>query len=163
MFHEVSGDILLSKADAIAHGIAPNDNFKQGLALSLRERWPAMYKDFRHFCKTARPKSGDLWSWKGPGSKLIINLFTQDGSYEGEGHPQKATVQHVNHCMKELRKIIEEEGLKSIALPRIATGVGGLDWQDVKPEIEKHLGDLKIPIVLYTEFHSGKEANEPVN
>lgn len=40
MIYEVSGDILLSEARAIAHGVAPNDNFATGLALSLREHWP---------------------------------------------------------------------------------------------------------------------------
>lgn len=42
MIHYVSGDILLSKAAAIAHGVAPNDHMDHGLALALRERWPAM-------------------------------------------------------------------------------------------------------------------------
>ena len=42
MIYEVSGDILLSKAQAIAHGVAPNDHFTNGLALSLRERYPAL-------------------------------------------------------------------------------------------------------------------------
>jgi O-acetyl-ADP-ribose deacetylase (regulator of RNase III) len=42
MIKEVSGDILLSKAQVIAHGVAPNDPFHNGLALQLREQWPAM-------------------------------------------------------------------------------------------------------------------------
>jgi len=44
MIREVAGDILLTKAKVLAHGVAPNDNFATGLALALRERWPAMYK-----------------------------------------------------------------------------------------------------------------------
>ena len=52
MIHEIAGDILLSKAALIAHGIAPMDDFHSGLALALRERWPALYKDFRHYCHT---------------------------------------------------------------------------------------------------------------
>ena len=43
MLKEVAGDILLTKAEALAHGVAPNDNFANGLALALRERWPASY------------------------------------------------------------------------------------------------------------------------
>ena len=78
MIKYVQGDILKTKADAIVHGVAPNDDFKQGLALSLRENWPAMYKDFRHFCKTKSPKEGDVWSWKGAGGPYVINLMTQD-------------------------------------------------------------------------------------
>jgi len=80
MIKEVTGDILLSKAAAIAHGVAPNDDFKQGLALALREQWPSMYKDFRHYCRTASPKTGTLWSWKGPQSPVLISLFTQDSA-----------------------------------------------------------------------------------
>jgi len=38
MIHEVSGDILLTRAQAIAHGIAPNDPCDRGLALALREK-----------------------------------------------------------------------------------------------------------------------------
>lgn len=47
MIKEVAGDILLTKAQAIAHGIAPNDHYNSGLALSLREEWPAMYRTLR--------------------------------------------------------------------------------------------------------------------
>ena len=62
MIKEVTGDILLTKAEATAHGIAPMDDFKNGLALSIKERWPALYKDFRHFCKTTGPKPGNIWT-----------------------------------------------------------------------------------------------------
>jgi O-acetyl-ADP-ribose deacetylase (regulator of RNase III) len=47
MIKEVSGDLLYTSAEAIAHGIAPNDHFDSGLALSLREHFPDLYKDFR--------------------------------------------------------------------------------------------------------------------
>ena len=52
VLHKSTGDILMSRDQAIAHGVGPHDNFAQGLALSLRERWPAMYKDFRHYCRS---------------------------------------------------------------------------------------------------------------
>lgn len=48
MIHD-SGGILLSGAAAIAHGIVPNDHFHQGLALALREKWPKIAMDFRHY------------------------------------------------------------------------------------------------------------------
>ena len=50
MIHEVEGAILLTGAQAIAHGVAPNDPMNQGLALSLHERYPAMHKDFHLWC-----------------------------------------------------------------------------------------------------------------
>jgi len=49
MIYQVSGDILLTQAQMIAHGIAPNDPMNQGLALSLHEQYPSMHKDFHHW------------------------------------------------------------------------------------------------------------------
>ena len=45
-------------------------------------------------------------------------------------------------------------------LPRLATGVGGLAWEDVKPLVVQHLGDLKIPVYVYTVYHAGQKAAE---
>ena len=161
MLKEVSGDITLSDAQVIVHGVAPEDHFNQGLALSLRELYPAMAKDFRHYCQVSHPSPGELWTWGGAYGKRIVNLLTQEPAGGKKGHPGKATTQHVNHALRALRKLIEAEGFTSIALPRLATGVGGLDWsKDVMPLIERHLGDLKIPVYLYTLFKAGEKADE---
>jgi O-acetyl-ADP-ribose deacetylase (regulator of RNase III) len=156
MIKEVAGDLLLSRAAAIAHGVAPNDPFSQGLTLSLRERWPALYKDFRHYCQTHHPKPGGLWAWMGADGVRIINLFTRDGAEgHGGGRAGRASVSHVGHALKELRKLAEEEQLASLALPRIATGVGGLDWSEVRPLIVQHLATLEIPVEVYVTYRKG--------
>jgi O-acetyl-ADP-ribose deacetylase (regulator of RNase III) len=156
MIFEVEGDILLSKVEAIAHGIALDDDFKQGLALQLRERWPSMYKDFRHYCQTKSPRQGTLWTWRGPESGAIINLLTQQPPAAKGSHPGKATLQNVGHCLGALAEEIRREGYKSLALPRLATGVGGLDWKDVKPLVEQHLSSLNIPIYVYVKYVKGQ-------
>lgn len=160
MIHYVAGDIILTKADAIAHGVAPGDNMKQGLALTLRERWPAMYKDFRHYCTTTHPKEGTVWAWKGPQSRVIFNLMTQEHPSSKGGTPGKATSSHVLHSLKELKKAILDTGVKSLAITKISTGVGGLDWAEVKPMIESTFSDMQIPVYVYETFHAGEQANE---
>ena len=161
MIQEVSGDILLSKAHAIAHGIAPNDDFHSGLALALREHSPALYKDFRHYCQTTHPAPGELWTWMGADGQYVVNLFTQEGA-EGRhgGKPGRATLQYVRHALKALRQEIDKEGFRSVALPRLATGVGALDWTDVKPLIQQHLGGLGIPVLVYEVYRKGEKADE---
>ncbi len=156
MLKEVEGDLLLSKAAAIAHGVAPNDPFSQGLALSLREQWPALYKDFRHYCQTYHPKPGDLWTWMGADGVVVVNLFTQEG-VEGHhgGKPGRASLTHVSHALKALHKLTEQEKFASLALPRLATGVGGLQWDDVKPLMLQHLGNLDIPVHVYSTYRKG--------
>ena len=160
MIQYVSGDILLTGADAIAHGVAPNDNFKQGLAYSLRERWPSMYKDFRHYCHTTHPKEGGLWSWKGPGGPIIINLLTQQHPPSKDANPGKASLSNVNHSLKALSKELKKNGIKSLALTKVSTGVGGLDWDDVKPLIESTLSNLDIPVYLYETYQKDVKAKE---
>ncbi|MCU0812652.1 MAG: macro domain-containing protein [Thiobacillaceae bacterium] len=161
MLHDVTGDILLSDASAVAHGVAPNDGHNQGLALSLRENWPAMYKDFRHYCQTTHPKAGGLWAWAGAEGKRVVALFTQDAAYGQGAKPGRANGENLNHALKALRKWAEDEKVTSLALPRVATGVGGMDWNEVRPLIEKHLGDLAIPVYLYVTYHKGEKASEP--
>ena len=161
MIHEVEGDILLTGAQAIAHGVAPNDPMNQGLALSLHERYPAMHKDFHHWCHQQHPKPGEAWAWGGAEGIRIINLLTQEGGYGGGNKPGKASEPNVNHALRALKKIIQKEGFSSVALPRLATGVGGLDWDQVKPLIQSQLGDLDIPVYVYVTFHAGQKANEP--
>lgn len=160
MIRYVSGDILLSKAQAIAHGVAPNDDFGQGLAHALRENLPAMYKDFRHFCHTQHPKSGGLWTWGGTGGSRVVALFTQEGAHDHGAKPGKATAAHVNHALKALAKEVRQEHWTSVALPRLATGVGGLDWSEVKPLLEHHLADLGIPVIVYETYRPGVAADE---
>ena len=161
MIHEVAGDILFTRAQAIAHGIAANDPMSEGLALSLHEEFPSMHKDFHHWCHNSHPSPGAAWMWGGPEGVRIINLITQEGGYGHGARPRKATVKHVRDSLKALNKIIDKEGITSVALPKLATGVGALSWDEVRPLIEERLGDLKIPVYLYTEFHAGQRADEP--
>ena len=66
---------------------------------------------------------------------------------------------HVHHTLKNLKSELGDLGdVKSIAITRLATGVGGLDWSDVKPELESSLADLNIPIYIYETFQQGVEA-----
>ncbi len=66
----------------------------------------------------------------------------------------------MNHALRELKMYLIKDGVKSLALPRLATGVGGLNWEEVRPLITQHLDDLQIPIYVYTMFRKGVKAKE---
>ncbi len=161
MIYEVTGDILLSKCRAIVHGVGVDDDFKSELALALRKEWPALAKDFRHYCKIEHPKPGTLWVWQGAGGKQIINLITQEPPRSTGQHPGPAHVEYVHQALRDLRKLVIEAKIESIALPRLATGVGGLEWKDVQPLIKKHLEDIEnCRVVVYSTYRRGVEAKE---
>ena len=107
MIREVEGDILLSDAQVIAHGIATADPFDSGLALALRERFPSMVKDYRHATHAKQPDTGDIWAWGGvneDGSvRGIVNLCTQGMQSQAKSaRPVKAKLEDVNRTLREL-------------------------------------------------------------
>ena len=162
MIEEVEGDILLTQAQVIAHGVAANDPMTQGLAESLHKQYPAMHKDFHHWCHQQHPKPGEAWMWGGPDGVRVVNLITQEGGYDHGSRPGKSSTTYVNHALRALKKMIAKEKFTSVALPRLATGVGGLNWEEVKPLIENQLQDTGIPIFVYAHYVPGKSAKERV-
>jgi len=161
VIHFVSGDILQSRAQVLAHGVAPNDPMTHGLALALREQFPALHKDFHHWCSQQHPKPGAAWLWGAPGGVRIVSLLTQDGGYGIGAKPGRATLHNVREALRLLAKMAVKEGFESVALPRLATGVGALNWEDVLPVIEDRLSGLEIPLYVYSEYRPGKTAHEP--
>ncbi len=160
MIHEVEGDILLTKAQAIGHGVSPNDHFDVGLALALRELWPSLAKDYRHYAFQAHPRAGELWTFRNAEGRTIFNLMTQDGEIASQSSG-RATLPNVNHALRRLRHELDKGGVRSLALPRLATGAGGLEWSDVRPLIDQHLGTLALPVFVYVKYHKGQAAAEP--
>ena len=165
MIKEVTGDILLSKADLLAHGISAFDPFDSGLALALRERWPSLVKDYRHDTHSKAIGAGELWAWtgvqQGGGVRRIVNLVTQNTLGQGpSAKPGKASVENVRAALQSLAKFVRQEGITSLALPRLATGVGGLEWDDVKPLITQYLGELAIPVIVYSTYRKDVQADE---
>ncbi|MCE9624975.1 MAG: macro domain-containing protein [Deltaproteobacteria bacterium] len=160
MIYEVSGDILHSQAQVIAHGIAPGDHFNQGLALAIRERWPALAKDFRHFCHQSSPKPGAIWSWAGP-QVHIVNLFIQDPAPSPAALPGKAQIKYLRSCLEKLADLALAEKFRSLALPRIGTGVGKLEWEEVKGLLSEKLQGLPLPVFVYAKYIPGAKAEEP--
>ena len=160
MIIKVEGDILFSKAQAIVHGVAANDPMSQGLAKSLHEKMPSMHKDFHHWCHQEHRNPGEAWVWTAADGVRVVNLLTQEGGYGHGARPGKATIKNVSHALKALKKMAVKEKFSSIALPRLATGVGGLCWSDVEPLIEEKLGDLDIPVYLYSTFVPDQAGNE---
>lgn len=162
MIFKVEGDILLSQAQAIVVGVEKNDPMDKCLALELSNKYPTMRKDFHRWCHQHNTKPGEAWLWTGPDKIHIVHLITQE-SLESPDHLHgKATLNNIRHALSSLVKIITDEKLGSIALPRIATGVGDLDWDDVLPLIENSLGGLGIPVYVYATYIAGKAAVEPV-
>ena len=76
------------------------------------------------------------------------------------GHAGKASVSNVNHSLKELAALIRKENIKSVALPKLESGFGRLDWTEVMPMIESHLNDCGADVYVYSSFQKDVVAAE---
>lgn len=122
MLIEVTGDILLSErptqlrtASRLATTWIGAWRWRCG---SAGQRWR---RAFRHFCHVKHPHAGGAWTWKNSDGQYIVSLLTQEPAASEKQHPGAAHLEHVNHALRELRHVIEQEQIVSIALPRLAT------------------------------------------
>ncbi|WP_252152004.1 MULTISPECIES: hypothetical protein [unclassified Acinetobacter] len=94
-------------------------------------------------------------TWVNAEGQRIVNLMTQEAAYDNGLKPGKASIEYVNRSLKNLKDLIEQEKIESLALPRLATEAGSLDGEDGRPLIYTHLADLDIPVYIYTLYPKG--------
>lgn len=57
--------------------------------------------------------------------------------------------------LQDLRSFLLAESVKSVALPALGAGLGGLSWPAVRAEIEAALGDLPVDVRVYEPLATG--------
>lgn len=72
-------------------------------------------------------------TWVNAEGQRIVNLMTQEAAYDNGLKPGKASIEYVNRSLKNLKDLIEQEKIESLALPRLATEAGSLDGEDWTP------------------------------
>src|SRR5690554_6170789 len=86
------------------------------------------------------------------GKKLIVNFPTKTN------WRLPSEYQYIEDGLRELSRFIVERDIKSIAIPPLGAGNGGLQWNKVKTLIEKHLIDLDCDIQVYEPGKNIQEA-----
>lgn len=161
MIYQVTGDILLSKAQAIVQGVGVNDTMDKGLALKLRNKYPLLARDFECWRHQHHTRPGEAWLWVGPDQARIVNLIIHEDAEIDEHLYHKATLINIKHALQALVKIIGSHKLTSIALPRLGAGLGDLDWEDVWSIMQLTLGGLDIAVYVYEVYLPELAAVEP--
>ena len=148
----VRGDIFQSGADVLVNPVNCVGVMGAGLALEFRKRFPGLYEDYRAACQRGMIAPGEVVRW-GSDTKPDIVLFPVKVHWK-----RPSRLPWIGAGLRSLRKLILEDQITSIAVPALGCGLDGLNWDDVKPLIDIHLGDLDADVLVY-ESHERSGGN----
>lgn len=148
MIRYTTGNLLEADADALVNTVNTVGVMGKGIALMFKEAYPENFKAYDIACKREDVQVGRMFVTHRSdmyGPKWIINFPTK----KHWRNPSK--LEWVVDGLKDLRAVIEHNHIRSIALPPLGAGNGGLDWPDVRQKIEEILSDLPEVDVLVFE------------
>ncbi len=130
-----SGDLLKVEADAIVNTVNCVGVMGKGIALQFKKKWPENFKAYEKACKAGSIRPGSMFVHElgrlAGKPYFIINFPTKD-HWRG-----KSELSFIEDGLKDLVRMVREHGIRSIAIPPLGCGNGGLDWSVVKPLIEQ--------------------------
>lgn len=147
-----TGDIFLSRAQTLAHGVNCRGKMGRGLAVEFKRRFPEMFKEYKRRCHKKELKPGGAYLEKDI-TPWVLNLATQDTT-------RGARLGYVKTCFHWVAHNYKKLGITSLAIPRIGAGLGGLEWEEVSAAIDDILGALSIPIYVYEYYEPGISGEE---
>lgn len=147
MIRYTKGNLLDADVEAVVNTVNTVGVMGKGIALMFKEAFPDNFKRYEAACKAKEVKVGEVFVTERHelmGPKWVVNFPTK----QHWRHPTKLA--WVVDGLKDLRAFILDKGVKSIAVPPLGCGNGGLDWAVVRPEIEDALADLDdVEIIVF--------------
>jgi O-acetyl-ADP-ribose deacetylase (regulator of RNase III) len=148
MIKFLRGDLLGAQTEALVNTVNTVGVMGKGIALMFKEAFPDNFRAYEDACKRKAIQIGRMFVTENltlHGPHWIVNFPTK----KHWRHPSKLA--WIVEGLDDLKRVIEEKGIKSIALPPLGCGNGGLRWGEVRPEIERALGRLDSVDVLVFE------------
>src|SRR3989338_6783026 len=141
MIEYKTGNLFVSQADAFAHGCNTVGKMNAGIANQFKQHFPEMFRDYKDRCRKGIFLPGDAYIFYNEEKPHVINLATQ-----GQGSAQ---ISYIESSLDNLRNIVLCDRVESIAMPRIGSGLGKLDWNIIKEIIERYLRDLELKVEIW--------------
>lgn len=158
MLRLTQGNLLHADTEAVVNTVNTVGVMGKGIALAFKETWPANYDAYAAACKAGEVRVGRMFVTETAalhGPRWIINFPTK------QHWRQPSKLAWIRDGLADLRREVQERGIRSIAVPPLGCGNGGLAWADVLPLIEQALGDLPdVEVLVYqptSEYHTPRK------
>lgn len=141
-------DLLKQQADAIINTVNCVGIMGKGIALQFKKAFPENYKAYAKACKNNEVKIGKMFVYQtgfldsNIHSKYIINFPTKE-HWRGN-----SKIEYIEEGLDDLYNVIQNLNIKTLAMPPLGCGNGGLNWSDVKKLIINKLSPIE-DLILY--------------
>lgn len=139
MIRYAQGNLLETDADALVNAVNTVGVMGKGIALMFKQAFPGNFRDYAEACKQGMVQTGRMFVTERHGSscpRWIINFPTK------QHWRSPSRIEWIRDGLGDLRRVVTELGVRSLGVPPLGCGHGGLEWSQVQPLIELALGDL---------------------
>ncbi len=147
MIEYKSGSILTEDVEALVNTVNCVGVMGRGIALQFKNAFPANYKAYASACKRGEVVPGRMFVYETSemiNPRFIINFPTKR-HWKG-----KSRLEDIDTGLTALKQELRERDIRSIAIPPLGCGLGGLDWKEVKPRIEMALSEFpEVKAIVY--------------
>lgn len=147
MIQYITGNIFESNAEAIVNTVNTVGVMGKGIALQFKKAYPNNFKAYENACKNNEIQVGKMFVEVDrniiSGEKIIINFPTKSN------WRKPSEYKYIERGLDDLVKVINTKQIKSVAIPPLGAGNGGLNWEKVKKIIEEKMQHLSIEISVY--------------
>ena len=142
MLHYVTGDMFQPTYDAIVNTVNCVGVMGKGLALAFKHKYPENFTAYQQFCAKRKLKPGNLFVYGT--SPIIINLATKD--HWRNPSQMKYVIDGANNLAAWLQS---NPQVKTIAVPKLGCGCGGLHWPEVQLVLNAALKNVPQDVYIY--------------
>lgn len=140
------GNLLEARAEALVNTVNTVGVMGKGIALMFKERFAENFRLYAAACKAKQVQTGKMFVTEVhelDGPRWIVNFPTK------QHWRAPSQMAWVADGLQDLRRFLIEHKVKSIAIPPLGAGNGGLEWREVREQIEATLGDLDTEILVF--------------
>jgi len=147
MIKYTKGNLLESNAEALVNTVNTVGVMGKGIALMFKERYTKNMAEYVKACKAKQVTTGKVFVTETDelmGPKWVVNFPTK------QHWRSSSKIEWIDQGLDDLKCFITTNHVKSIAIPPLGAGNGGLDWRMVRQHIEKSLASLEdVEIFIY--------------
>ena len=157
------GDMFTEDVEALVNSVNCVGVMGRGIALQFKNLFPENFKAYAEACKREEVQPGRMFvydSGKMTNPRYIINFPTKR-HWRG-----KSRMEDIESGLRALAQVVAERNIRSIALPPLGSGLGGLDWPMVRSRIEdalQNIEDLRVVVFEPGGVTSDGRANRSTN